>query len=122
MFDPDLAFFNPSYDYDWRQPEFRLLDAVLKRAILDYTGMCESDHTNKPNRANSISWIWSDSAEPFSFIWICDHLNYDVEVLRRTADKIATMRLDGGKLASRLGTLSLGTGRRKVILKRGTRG
>lgn len=120
MRQPDLAFFNPGYDYDWRQPEFRLLDAMLKRAILDYTGMCESDETNKPNRGSAIEWIWSESTKPFTFVWTCDLLNYDVESLRRTADKIASWRKSARPLPSRLGTLSLETGRRKLIRRRGT--
>lgn len=33
-------------------------------------------------RANSLKWIFSDSTKPTSFLWICDCLDYDPELLR----------------------------------------
>lgn len=50
---------------DKRQPERRLLLAVLGRAINDYIGTCPEE------RRSSLKWIDSDRIDSYSFHWVC---------------------------------------------------
>jgi hypothetical protein len=40
-------------------------------------------------RQNALNWIFSDSTHPTSFLWICDCLDYDAELLRNMASSCA---------------------------------
>ena len=48
-------------------------------------GKKDKTHSEKDlslNARKAASWIWSDSVEPASFIWICDLLDLDYEKVR----------------------------------------
>ena len=92
------------------QPERRLLWAMMKRWLLDYTGACSRmKHEDYPldARFDAIGWAWSPNTAPFSFLWVCDVLDLDGEWLRRNADKSATAREVLGPLLGRIGSLDL---------------
>lgn len=36
-------------------------------------------------RKNAMDWIFSNDTHPTSFLWVCDCLDYDAELLRRLA-------------------------------------
>lgn len=74
------------------QPEKRLLWAMLKRWLLDYTGICRrvaAAENPIEARFSAVEWCWSDEDGPFSFLWVCDVLELDVEWVRHNADRIA---------------------------------
>jgi hypothetical protein len=92
------------------QPERRLLWAMLKRWILDYTGACS--RTNREAypldaRFDAVEWAWSDNIAPFSYLWVCDTLGLDAGWLRRSADKTATRAELLGPLLGRIGSLEI---------------
>jgi hypothetical protein len=92
------------------QPERRLLWAMLKRWILDYTGACS--RTNREAypleaRFDAVEWAWSDTIEPFSYLWVCDTLGLDAGWLRRSADKTATRAELLGPLLGRIGSIEI---------------
>jgi hypothetical protein len=59
--------------------ERQLWSAVLGLAIEDYT----DSRTNTQNRRVIRVWLASESHEPASFLWICDHLEIDAMAVRR---------------------------------------
>ena len=88
-----------------KQPEMRLLWAILKRWLLDYTGICGGGTLEA--RFDAIEWAWEGGNEEWGFTWICDQIGLDAEWVRRSADKIATEGLEPGSLGGRLGTLEI---------------
>jgi hypothetical protein len=92
------------------QPEKRLLWAMMKRWILDYTGVCTKLHQDEfplDARFDAVEWCWSESIAPFSFLWVCDVLNLDAQWMRRSADKSAIRAQELGPLLGRIGSLEL---------------
>jgi len=92
------------------QPEVRLLWAIMKRWILDYSGVCartRADDTMLEARLDAVDWAWSDSNEEFSYLWICEVLDLDAEWLRHIADKSATLAELTGPLGGRIGSLEI---------------
>ena len=90
-------------------PEYKLLKAVLTRALQDYTGILkgrpsskgpqisERDDVVKDRRRHAIAaeeWLFDDTEAPrgkfthFTFRWICLHLDLDPQVIRREATRI----------------------------------
>lgn len=61
-------------------PEIKLLIAILVHAIHDAYGksFCEKDARDAANR-----WFNSDENNPFSFAWICEHLNINMNTIRK---------------------------------------
>lgn len=93
-----------------QQPERRLLWAMLKRWILDYTGACSKQGRNGYSidaRFDAVEWAWSDSSLPFSYLWVCDVLGLDAEWLRRSADRTAIRAETWGPLLGRIGSLEI---------------
>lgn len=92
------------------QPERRLLWAMLKRWLLDYTGACSRTRKEQyplEARFDAVNWAWSESRRPFSYLWVCDVLELDAEWLRHSADKTATRAETLGPLLGRIGSLDI---------------
>lgn len=71
-------------------PEVKLLWALLGRAAIDYTIPLEKIQkltTVDPDERwcieEAVKWVESDCEEPFSFLWVCDHLEICATRLRR---------------------------------------
>jgi len=100
-------------------PEYKLLKAVLTRALQDYTGILkgrpsskdpqisERDDVVKDRRRHAIAaeeWLFDDTEAPrgkfthFTFRWICLHLDLDPQVIRREATRIKRFAEEYGKL------------------------
>jgi len=64
--------------------ERRLLRAILMRAILDASGNSYGNEAGQQTSRNARAWIREDSdpEQPFSYIWICDQLDLNPQVLR----------------------------------------
>lgn len=91
-------------------PERRLLWAMMKRWILDYTGVCARVSAKEyplDARFDAVNWAWSESTDPFSYLWVCDVLEIDAEWLRHNADKSATRAELLGPLLGRIGSLEI---------------
>jgi hypothetical protein len=56
---------------DTDTPEHALLEAVLQRAVGD---LRETSFTDQSDLRTARNWLTSKSKEPWSFLWICDHL------------------------------------------------
>ncbi len=69
-------------------PERELLVATLDRAVLDYYG------TDEETCGEATDWLFGDSdpSEPFSFLWICDHLGIEPTRLRNRVRSLAIPR------------------------------
>lgn len=61
--------------------EVLLLWAIMHRAILDYVddSLCREERREDRDvlQRKAKRWIFSESVECFSFLWICDHLDID---------------------------------------------
>jgi len=77
------------YDEQDDLPEYRLLRSILKVAILDYlssgTGPSSLSSNQEKDKRNAKRWLFyepvHDNSAPFSFGWICQHLNPDYKFL-----------------------------------------
>ncbi len=69
---------NPSH----KIPERLLLAAILDNAVQDLRGF--GVHRNSQTASQAREWIF-DSADkqPFSFRWICENLDLDIEFTRK---------------------------------------
>ena len=93
-----------------QQPERRLLWAMLKRWLLDYSGVCIRNlnaETSLEARFSAVEWAWSKEHGPFSYLWVCDVLDLDAEWVRSNADKIASRVEWQGPLLGRIGSLEI---------------
>jgi hypothetical protein len=67
-------------------PEHKLMIAVLTRALSDalkpITIFNQSGRSKIKHRENALAFFASDSEEPFSFRWLCEHVSVDPEGLR----------------------------------------
>lgn len=57
--------------------EYRLLKAMIVRAILDLRETAE-----KLDRLDAKRWLFSDSPRDFGFLWCCELLEFDSESIR----------------------------------------
>ena len=62
-------------------PEYKLLIAILDRAILDMAN--EDDRI----RTNAVKWLTSTQTKEFSFIWIAEMLDLKAPALLETIKK-----------------------------------
>jgi hypothetical protein len=79
--DPEFFGYNPC------TPEKALCGAILGRAMLDALGAVKRKQKDKKRaredvmRANeALEWLEDPSDEPFSYRWICSHLDLDPEL------------------------------------------
>jgi hypothetical protein len=83
-------------------PEKALIAAVMIRAIQDYTRM----HVRRKTRSRMVAeadtgsaewWIFEEeSTGPYSFFWICEHLDLDPEKCRRRIHTLFELSRDTG--------------------------
>lgn len=78
-FDRNSSFFS--------LPEKALLLAILMRAMLDYSGCSKGSASRKKTNRKS-AWVWFTEPQgavyrPFSFLWICEHLDIDPRAVIR---------------------------------------
>ena len=79
-----------------RSPEHNLLRSVLYSAFVD---LCSKDHKN-----SATQWILdSNSTDPFSIEYVCENLELDPLVVRRSAYEV--IRVSNSALISELDTL-----------------
>ena len=95
MHQPDcirhLTVVQPVKDYNYTPlPEKMLCMAVLQRAILDYLELSMSSEQGKNRkedrvyyRGTAVRWFLDDECDPFSFCWVCEHLDIDTDFIRR---------------------------------------
>jgi len=72
------------------KPELCLLFAMLERAVLDLLANTTS-LTRVADRASAYTWITrpdQDRKEPWTFAWVCEHLNVDARTARNNILKI----------------------------------
>lgn len=77
----DPMDFEQLYQRFEMQPEIMLLQAVLGRGIRDAYGECWL--VSPVDKRNAQRWIHSDDNSAFSFMWICEHLELNAELLRK---------------------------------------
>ena len=65
-----------------QSPEEILATAVIERAILDIFTQ------GGAIRMSAMAWIDSDIHVPFSFLYLCEHLELDASVIRSIARKV----------------------------------
>lgn len=74
------------------QAEYGLLYAVLERAVLDYQGSKIGDKPPPQLREQAEAWLFcwvkDDVHEAFSFPWICEWLDLNPYVVKRTLRKL----------------------------------
>ncbi len=64
-------------------PEKRLLYQILFQAIVDYLepesylGRCWAED----KQASAKKWLFDNGNQPFSFLWICDHLEVRPDII-----------------------------------------
>jgi hypothetical protein len=76
-------------------PEEALITAILERALLDI-------FTHRGAiRMSAMEWIDNKSTKPFTFLYICEHLELDPQVLRDIARKVYSCDATLEKLAPR---------------------
>lgn len=63
-------------------PEEALITAILERALLDIFTQ------RGAIRMNAMAWIDSDLTKPFTFLYVCEHLELDANVIRNVARKV----------------------------------
>lgn len=85
-----------------------LLIAILYRAICDYTQLFMEDVTGNGANASerrrsrhylerdAESWLFDLERRPFSFIWVCEHLDFDATSLRNAIFKAKESRIELG--------------------------
>jgi len=61
--------------------ERSLVAAVLLRSVLDYVVAPVNSERMKASD-DARSWLLYDHVEPFSFVWCCEMLDLDAQVLR----------------------------------------
>ncbi len=72
-------------------PEVALLIAVIDRGLRDAVGDIEAEVLNKRGVAGGArAWFLSDDREPFSFLWICEAIDWDPESIRKVIKKEET--------------------------------
>lgn len=67
-------------------PEYELMLAILDRAIRDAIGV-KSDANHY--RADALRWFWSDSEEPWSYLWLCQMLELTDTVMSKIMCRIS---------------------------------
>lgn len=63
-------------------PELRLAAAVLERAVLDYL------QQRGVHKAHTVAWFASSSDQPYSFLWLCEHLEIDAARVKKLLDRV----------------------------------
>lgn len=71
-----------SIDFTPTIPEKKLLKAMLERTILDIFAKTKEPKL-KENKRNAIKWVFSPLIDDFSYLWTCDILEIDPNILRR---------------------------------------
>ncbi len=72
-----------------REPEKRLLSAVIIRAL------CDLSCTNKQEvRRDARQWFESRKKHPFSFLWICQHLKLPPQKILMVLDTTGVLVID----------------------------
>lgn len=82
-------------------PERELLAGVLDRAIRDASGL--GWDCDRWIQESALEWFDSKSLEPFSFLWICSHLDLCPVRLRRAPELFAVLAKDP-RSKTRIGT------------------
>lgn len=84
--------------------EMALLLAILERSIRDYLAIFEDKkYGQHAMMLEAKEWLFNDeSLEPWSYHWICQHLDIDPQMVRIRVEKLKTeiepFRGGGGKL------------------------
>lgn len=92
-------------------PEKSLIAAILDRAIRDIVNPPDCTYMLKyknTNKRSAITWLRQQHCEPFSFLWICQHLDI---CPKRTKGFILELLKNGQKF-------DLGNGQSWVSLER----
>lgn len=78
---------------DTRAPELAILLAVLERAVLDLGGRVRDGNLRlRASRLvahDAFMWVMSDDDAPWSFGWVCDHLNLEWAHTRQRVFELA---------------------------------
>lgn len=77
----DIGFFEDKTDPVKGSPEEALLWAILNRTYLDLRSS-RTQLTFQHHQREALRWILSEGNEPWTFIWICDHLDLDLDRIR----------------------------------------
>ena len=79
-----------------RIPEHRMLCAILERCVLDILHPAKMRLTTAVERMEArrlrdeaLAWISEPDDEPYTFIWICDHLTLDHNSIRNEMRRMA---------------------------------
>lgn len=72
--------------------ERNLWAAVLERAIRDYCG-AETIPMASYEEEDLIDWFYTDNSQPGSLIWICEWLDFNPAILRKSVEKMKTSSL-----------------------------
>ena len=77
---------------DW-PPEHALLCAIIERALLDlrYRDLASGKHWGRPQQTAK-AWLMSPRNKPWTFLWICQHLQLDPQRIRALALEIEAGR------------------------------
>lgn len=102
-----VGMFDPDYSDAGTLPYRSLLGGILARAVLDLCGQGVESY----ERMGARLWLMSRRTDPFSCIWVCEHLDIDVKRLRRDAWKVAA----SGKLRGKRQKLAM-----QVLIERYT--
>jgi len=66
-----------------------LLANIAARAVMDYLG------NNKKHTRQAKQWLFTDtSTDEWSFVWICEILGWNIELVRRNVSEQATAQKD----------------------------
>jgi hypothetical protein len=72
---------DPTFHIEYYNPEKALLYAILTRAIFDYCNVGFDISQFDSRQADA--WIFSRNQKPWSFLWICSHLDLCPQRLRK---------------------------------------
>ena len=72
-----------------REPEYRLLSAVVLRAICDLSCTAKQEI-----RRDARYWFTSDKTDPFSYNWICQHLDIPPQRIRHMLNLVGVFAVN----------------------------
>lgn len=72
---------------DFTHDKFKnLAYAIIARAIED---LINDSKDSRPHKRDASRWLTSNNTEPFSFLWICEKVDLDVEFLYESIRKLS---------------------------------
>lgn len=84
-------WFDTWVDQAPRQPEVRLMWAILHRAIADIVNI-QAAWITPLERMSAWEFIEREDYSPLSFLWICEHIGVDAQGIRAQLDKVVPAR------------------------------